>query len=57
MERILLSNETDIYKIEGALDKAGINYDWDSGDRLMISSDDLEETTAILDDLTDYDII
>ena len=57
MERILLAEDTDLAEVEDALDKAGIDYDWDSGDRLMISSDDLEETTAILDDLTDYDII
>ena len=57
MERILLAEDTDINEVENALDEAGIDYDWDSGDRLMVSSDDLEETTAILDELTDYDII
>ena len=57
MERILLDENADINEIEEALDEAGIDYDWDSGDRLMISSYDLEDVTAILDELTDYDII
>lgn len=57
MERILLAEDTDIAEVEDALDGAGIYYDWDSGDRLMVSSDDLEETTAILYELTSYDII
>ena len=56
-ERILLAEDTDINEVEEALDEAGIDYDWDSYDRLMVSDDDLEETTAILDELTDYDII
>ncbi len=57
MERILLSDDADINEIEEALDEAGIDYNWDSGDRLMVSGDDLEDVTAILDELTDYDII
>jgi len=57
MERILLAQYTNINEVENALDEAGIYYDWDSDNRLMVFCDDLEETTAILDELTDYDII
>ncbi len=57
IERILLDENADINEIEEALDEAGIDYDWDSGNRLMISSYDLKDVTAILDKLTNYDII
>ena len=56
-ERILLDDDADIEEIESALDEAGIDYDWDSGDRLMVSSEDLDEVTDILDDITSYDIL
>ena len=56
-ERILLDGDADIEEVENALDEAGIDYDWDSGDRLMVSSEDLDDVTDILDDITGYDVL
>lgn len=56
-ERILLDDGADIEEIENALDEEGIDYDWDSSDRLMVSSEDLDDVTDILDDITGYDIL
>ena len=56
-ERILLDGDADIEEVENALDEAGIDYDWDSGDRLMVSSEDLDDVTDILDAITGHDAL
>lgn len=45
-------------EVEELLDNAGIKFDWDGGDRLLIEENDAEDVEAILDanDIT-YDAI
>lgn len=50
--RIYIEEETcDIAELEDRLDDEFIDYDWDSGDRLMVDADYLEDVEAILDEL------
>lgn len=50
--RIYIEGETcDITELEDRLDDEFIDYDWDSGDRLMVEADYLEDVEAILDEL------
>ena len=50
--RIYIEGETcDIAELEDRLDDEFIDYDWDSGDRLMVDADYLEDVEAILDEL------
>lgn len=50
--RIYIEGETcDIAELEDRLDDEFIDYDWDSGDRLMVEADYLEDVEAILDEL------
>lgn len=50
--RIYIEEETcDIAELEDRLDDEFIDYDWDSGDRLMVEADYLEDVEAILDEL------
>lgn len=50
--RIYIEGETcDITELEDRLDDEFIDYDWDSGDRLMVDADYLEDVEAILDEL------
>ena len=50
--RIYIEGETcDITELEDRLDDEFIDYDWDSGDRLMVAADYLEDVEAILDEL------
>lgn len=45
-------------RVEELLDEAGIDYDWDSGDRLMVDDVICGEVEAIFDDNSiDYDCI
>ena len=57
--RIYLREDTCIMEdVQEALDDNYISYDWDSGDRLMIDEDDLEEVEEILQSIgAGYDII
>lgn len=51
--------DTSLYReVEDLLDNAGIEFDWDGGDRLLIEENDAEDVEAILDanDIT-YDAI
>ena len=41
-ERLLISGEGE-ENIEDILDDGGWDYDWDSGDRLMVKSEDMDE--------------
>ena len=53
MERIYV-RETDeefLMEINQRLDDAGINYDFDSGDRYMVDEEDVDETLAIMEDV------
>ena len=60
--RILINNGNfdgeDCAIIENALDIEGVDYDWDSGDRLMIYEEDYEIVEDVLTQLGyDLDII
>lgn len=48
-ERLLISGEGE-ENIEDILDDGGWDYDWDSGDRLMVNSDDLDEIINALEE-------
>lgn len=57
--RILMQyDDNNAVAIEEALDNEFISYDYDEGGRLMIPSDQYEDTAKIFDKLSiDYDII
>lgn len=57
--RIYLREDTcTMEEVQESLDDNYISYDWDSGDRLMINEDDLEEVEEILQSIgAGYDII
>lgn len=58
MERIFIAEKRDRSRVEEALDAVFIEYDWDEGDRLMVSSDDIEYVARILDQLgVEWEII
>lgn len=51
MVRIFVDTNSDILgDIEDALDNAGINYDYDSGDRFMIDEADADMAVEIMED-------
>lgn len=57
--RIYIEKDTcDMADLETELDNRWLDYDFDSGDRLMISEDDLEDVENILYDLgAEFDVI
>ena len=58
MERIFIAEQRDRSRVEEALDAVFIEYDWDGGDRLMVSSEDIEYVARILDQLgVEWEII
>lgn len=51
-------DEEDIEEAQKALNDNFIDWDYDSGDRMMIPSDQYQEASEILDELgIDYDVI
>ena len=44
-------SDNDITDIQNSLDEANIDYDWDSGNRLMVNEEDELDTNEILDNL------
>ena len=58
MERYKITDASQYGLIEALLDEAGIDYEWDSGDRLMVDdafSEDIEDILKSND--IDFDII
>ncbi len=54
MERIIINETEDIEEVEATLDEAGCDYDYDSGDRMIIGNDGLK---ALDEAGIDYDIV
>ena len=48
-ERIKLYDPCDADDVSFILDSCGIDFDWDSADRLMVSADDLDEVISLLE--------
>ena len=58
MSRYIIQNSDQYALVEQLLDDAGIDYDWDDGDRLMVDDDFCEDAEAIFDENdVDYDCI
>jgi hypothetical protein len=58
MYRYYIEDASLLGEVEELLDNAGIEFDWDGGDRLLIEENDAKDVEAILDanDIT-YDAI
>lgn len=58
MSRYIIRDSTQYSLVEAMLDEAGIDYDWDSGDRLMIDDDFCEDVELLFNDNDiDYDYV
>ena len=56
--RIWIEDDDDRNTAASVLDEAMIDYDYDSGDRIMINDDDVDEAEQVLTEAgIDYDII
>ena len=54
--RIIFTNGEDISLAESILDNEGCDYDYDSGDRMMISDDGIEALSNA-DIYIDFDVV
>lgn len=58
MSRYIIRDAAQYSLVEALLDEAGIDYDWDSGDRLMIDDDFCEDVELLFNDNDiDYDYV
>lgn len=58
MSRYIIRDSAQYSLVEAMLDEAGIDYDWDSGDRLMIDDDFCEDVELLFNDNDiDYDYV
>lgn len=58
MSRYIIRDSAQYNLVEAILDEAGIDYDWDSGDRLMIDDDFCEDVELLFNDNDiDYDYV
>lgn len=58
MSRYVIRDPAQYSLVEAMLDEAGIDYDWDSGDRLMIDDDFCEDVELLFNDNDiDYDYV
>jgi hypothetical protein len=58
MSRYIIRDSAQYSLVEAILDEAGIDYEWDSGDRLMVEDDFCEDVELLFDDNDiDYDYV
>lgn len=58
MSRYIIRDSAQYNLVEAILDEAGIDYEWDSGDRLMVEDDFCEDVELLFDDNDiDYDYV
>lgn len=58
MSRYIIRDHAQYSLVEAMLDEAGIDYDWDSGDRLMIDDNFCEDVELLFNDNDiDYDYV
>ena len=58
MSRYIIRDPAQYSLVEAMLDEAEIDYDWDSGDRLMIDDDFCEDVELLFNDNDiDYDYV
>lgn len=58
MSRYIIRDSAQYSLVEAMLDEAGINYEWDSGDRLMVEDDFCEDVELLFNDNDiDYDYV
>lgn len=58
MSRYIIRDSAQYNLVEAILDEAGIDYEWDSGDRLMIDDDFCEDVELLFNDNDiDYDYV
>lgn len=58
MSRYILRDSAQYSLVEAMLDEAGIDYEWDNGDRLMVEDDFCEDVELLFNDNDiDYDYV
>lgn len=58
MSRYIIRDSAQYSLVEAILDEAGIDYEWDNGDRLMVEDDFCEDVELLFDDNDiDYDYV
>lgn len=58
MSRYIIRDSAQYNLVEAILDEAGIDYEWDSGDRLMVEDDFCEDVELLFNDNDiDYDYV
>lgn len=58
MSRYIIRDSAQYNLVEAILDEAGIDYEWDNGDRLMVEDDFCEDVELLFDDNDiDYDYV
>lgn len=58
MSRYIIRDSAQYSLVEAMLDEAGIDYEWDNGDRLMVEDDFCEDVELLFNDNDiDYDYV
>lgn len=58
MSRYIIRDSAQYNLVEAILDEAGIDYEWDNGDRLMVEDDFCEDVELLFNDNDiDYDYV
>lgn len=58
MSRYIIRDSEQSSLVEAILDEAGIDYEWDNGDRLMVEDDFCEDVELLFNDNDiDYDYV